>query len=117
MIHLVFYVVFVALECLSTMRLISGRKAGLGKILHAKYEFLKTKSIVYMNVDLLYSVAVIDLRDAPVTIIMPEKGPMLSNTNGVRHQSAQVIAEELYYPIEAKTSQGKHVVTEEIMYC
>ena len=122
MIHLVFNVAFVVFECLSTMRLISGREigAGLGKIFHMKYEALKTKSAVLLNVDVLYSFALVDLRDAPVTIILPEKEPLLSNPNGVRYQSAQITAEENYYPIEAKSAQGKHVITEEMVgsrYC
>ena len=85
-----------------------------------KYEAVKKKSVVLLNPNFLYSLALIDLRDAPVTIILPEKGPMLSNPNGLRYQSAQIIAEENYYPIEAKNAPGKHLVTEEIIgsrYC
>ena len=44
------------------MRLISGREigSGLGKTLHVKYEAVKTKSTILLNVD-VYSVALIDL--------------------------------------------------------
>ena len=71
------------------MRLISGREigSGLGKILHVKYEAMKTNSTVLLHVDVLYNVALIDLRDAPLTIKMPEKEPLPSN------QKAQFLSE------------------------
>ena len=120
--HLMKFVSLSALEGLSAMRIISGKEegAGVGKLFHLDYDMVKNSNATLVNPELLHTFAVVDLRDSPMTITLPEKEPMPSNPNGVRYLSAQIVSEEHYYPVQVKTKPGKHVVTEEMMesrYC
>jgi hypothetical protein len=75
---------------------------GMGNWLHLRAPTpIDQQTVIRMNLDTLYSAAVVDLSE-PVTVIMPETGG--------RYQSLQVINQDHYS--FAKTQPGRYELTQ-----
>jgi hypothetical protein len=78
---------------------------GFGKLSHTRQMVaMDNQDVVRMNRDMLYSSGVFDLKESPLTIILPDAGN--------RFMSMQVISED-HYTVEVVYTPGAHVYTED----
>jgi hypothetical protein len=78
---------------------------GFGKLSHTRQMVpIDKQDVVRMNRDTLYFSGVFDLKESPLTIILPDAGK--------RFMSMQVISED-HYTVEVVYTPGPHVYTED----
>ena len=81
------------------------KRGGFGKLSHTRQMVpIDKQDVVRMDRDALYSSGVFDLKESPLTIILPDAGQ--------RFISMQVISED-HYTVEVVYTPGPHVYTED----